>query len=130
MLLGVWTGEYSTHLFVLDIPKALGKLRSLAQSTLRQVAEVPLEREIKLLRAMVESVLPKSLRLEAVDVVVGSLWEGQQPNFKAVVRVRQQYDDPIGTAGWVAELTDRVRAQWGRDHLYVEVIETGAEGEA
>jgi hypothetical protein len=30
MLLGVWTGQYSTHLFVLDIPKALRKLRSLA----------------------------------------------------------------------------------------------------
>lgn len=28
LLLGVWTGQYSTHLFVLDIPKAVQKLSS------------------------------------------------------------------------------------------------------
>ena len=30
LLLGVWTGQYSTHLFVLDIPKAICKLKAIA----------------------------------------------------------------------------------------------------
>ena len=30
MLLGIWTGEYSTHLFVLDIQKAICKLVAIA----------------------------------------------------------------------------------------------------
>lgn len=59
--------------------------------------------------------------------MIGSLSEGQSPNFKAVVRVSQKYEDPVGTAGWVYELTKRVRAVWGRDDLYVEVIETPSE---
>jgi hypothetical protein len=29
ILLGIWTGQYSTHLFVLDIPKAINKLKAL-----------------------------------------------------------------------------------------------------
>ncbi len=85
-----------------------------------------MEHELKQLQYLVESVLPKSLSLEDIDVVVGSLAEGQSPNFKAVVRVRQRYEDPMGTAGWVYELTERVRAIWGRDDLYVEVIEKTA----
>jgi hypothetical protein len=28
LLLGIWTGEYSTHLFVLDIPKAIPRLKA------------------------------------------------------------------------------------------------------
>lgn len=86
-----------------------------------------MERELKQLRVMVESVLPKSLELEDIDVVVGSLMEGQPATFKAVIRVRQSYEDPIGTAGWVYELTKRVRAVWGRDELCVEVIEKAAD---
>jgi hypothetical protein len=85
-----------------------------------------MEHELKQLRSMVESVLPKSLTLEDIDVVVGSLAEGQSPNFKAVVRVRQRYEDPMGTAGWVYELTERVRTIWGRDDLYVEISEKAA----
>lgn len=88
-----------------------------------------MERELQQLRLMVESVLPESLQIEEIDVIVGALWTGQQPNFKVVVRVRQKYEDPMGTAGWVHELSERVRAHWGREDLYVEVIEKAAEDE-
>jgi hypothetical protein len=30
LLLGVWTGQYATHLFVLDIPRAISKLKAIA----------------------------------------------------------------------------------------------------
>ena len=30
LLLGIWMGQYSTHLFVLDIPKAISKLKAIA----------------------------------------------------------------------------------------------------
>jgi len=76
---------------------------------------------------VVESVLPKSLELDGIDVVDGSLMEGQSANFKAVVRVHQIYEDPVGTAGWVYELTKRVRAVWGQDEIYVEVIQNATD---
>ena len=101
-----------------------------ALSESASVGRVPVEQEIARLRSMVEEVLPESLRLEGIDVVVGSLLEGQSPNFKAIVRVRQKYEDLMGTAGWVYELTERVRAVWGQDELYVEVIEKAAEDDA
>lgn len=86
-----------------------------------------MEKELIQLRGIVDSVLPESLELQDVDVVVGSLVEGQRPSFKAVVRVREKYDDPMGTAGWVHELGERVRAFWNRDDLYLEVVETAVE---
>jgi hypothetical protein len=35
LLLGVWTGQYSTHLFVLDIPKAVCNLKTLLDESKR-----------------------------------------------------------------------------------------------
>jgi hypothetical protein len=91
------------------------------------VREVRVEKELIQLRGIVDSVIPESLQLQAVDVVVGTLYQGQAPSFKAVVRVREKYEDPRGTAGWVYELGERVRAFWNRDDLYLEVHETAAE---
>lgn len=82
-----------------------------------------MEKELAQLRSVVESVLPESLEIEEIDVIVGTLYEGQEPNFKVVICVRQKYEDPMGTAGWAHELTERVRALWNRDELYVEVRE-------
>lgn len=54
-------------------------------------------------------------------------YEGQTANFKAVIRVHQIYDDPVETAGWVYELTKQVRAVWGPDEIYVEVIQKATD---
>lgn len=86
-----------------------------------------MEREIQQLKSIIETVLPQSLELKDIDVVMGSLGEGQQHNFKAVIRVHPKYHDPIGTAGWVHELMKRVRLFWGRDDLYIEVQHEFAE---
>src|SRR5689334_1284173 len=56
-----------------------------------------MERELLLLRKLVESVLPSCYRLEEVDVTIGSLWPGQEPSFKAVIHVVQVAEDAPDT---------------------------------
>ena len=87
-----------------------------------------MEKELLQLRNIVESVLPKSLELQGIDVVMGALYEGQEPSFKAVILVTQKYEDEMGRVGWVNELGKRVRAFWNRDDLYIEVKEMVVEG--
>ena len=54
---------------------------------------------------IVESVLPASMALQDVDVVVGTPTRDRRRALKAVGRVSEKYEDPLGTAGWVYELT-------------------------
>lgn len=82
-----------------------------------------MEKELLQLRNIVESVLPKSLELQGIDVVMGVLCQGQELSFKAVILVSQKYEDEKGTAGWVYELGKRVRVFWNRDDLYIEIKE-------
>lgn len=86
-----------------------------------------MERELLLLRKLVESALPSCYRLEEVDVTIGSLWPGQEPSFKAVIRVVQVAEDEADeTLGWGHDLTERIRAFWSRDDLYVSIHERSA----
>lgn len=90
--------------------------------------EVVVEKELLQLRRIVESVLPKSMELQGIDVVMGVLCQGQELSFKAVILVSQKYEDEKGTAGWVNELGKRIRVFWNRDDLYIEVKEVVVEG--
>ena len=85
-----------------------------------------MEKELIQLREIVDSVIPDSLELEDIEVVIGTLYQDQPLSFKAVVRVREKYEDPWSTMGWVHELGRRVRVLWNRDDLYLEVREASA----
>lgn len=86
-----------------------------------------MERELLLLRKLVESALPSCYRLEAVDVTIGTLMPGQEPSFKALIHVVQVAEDEAGeTLGWGHELTERIRAFWSRDDLYIAIHERSA----
>ncbi|MCX5724726.1 MAG: hypothetical protein NTX84_09495 [Nitrospirae bacterium] len=87
-----------------------------------------MEKELLQLRNIVESVLPNSMELQGIDVVMGTLQQGQQPSFKAIILVSQKYEDEMGRAGWINELGKRIRAFWDRDELYIEVKQVVVEG--
>jgi len=67
-----------------------------------------LEKELIQLREIVEFVLPASLGAAGCRCCRGHPLRGTDPSFKAVVRVREKYEDPVGTAGWVY-------MNWGRE---------------
>ena len=76
--------------------------------------------ELEVIAEIIRAELPRGDRVEHIDLIVDTLYEGQQPAFTLLVQLVEDEDaDP--SRGMAYNITQRIRRRWSRDDLYVKI---------
>src|SRR6266545_1675934 len=81
-----------------------------------------------LVRAFVEEELPEGVHIKRISTTFEPLMPGMAPNFTMLIELIEDEEAwQRGTPGLAYAITERVRAHWKRDDLYLKFITTHSD---